>query len=98
MAAKIEYVVVDGCVQDGTKTVRKGEVYVPPSVEVREFLIAEGRIVARGKLDSSGSRAPKRAAAPSPTPSPAPTDDGGEEDEEEEEEEDEEKDDLDQGN
>lgn len=95
MAAKIEYVVVDGCIQDGTKIVRKGEVYVPPSAEVREFLLAEGRIVARGKLDSSGSRAPKRPAAPSPIPNPAPNDDGGEE---EEEEEDEEKDDLGEGN
>lgn len=95
MAAKIEYVVVDGCIQDGTKIVRKGEVYVPPSAEVREFLLAEGRIVARGKLDSSGSRAPRRPAAPSPTPNPAPNDDGGEE---EEEEEDEENDDLDEGN
>lgn len=97
MAAKIEYVVVDGCIQDGTKIVRKGEVYVPPSAEVREFLLAEGRIVARGKLDSSGSRAPKRPAAPSPISNPAPNDDGGEE-EEEEEEEDEEKDDLGEGN
>lgn len=95
MAAKIEYVVVDGCIQDGTKIVRKGEVYVPPSAEVREFLLAEGRIVARGKLDSSGGRAPRRPAAPSPTPNPGPNDDGGEE---EEEEEDEENDDLDEGN
>ncbi|WP_198035918.1 hypothetical protein [Pseudomonas monteilii] len=52
MAAKIEYVVVDGCIQDGNKVVRKGEVYVPPSAELRDALLDEGIIARRGKLDS----------------------------------------------
>ncbi|HDS1059354.1 hypothetical protein [Pseudomonas putida] len=52
MAAKIEYVVVDGCIQDGSKVVRKGEVYVPPSAELRDVLLEEGIISRRGKLDS----------------------------------------------
>lgn len=52
MAAKIEYVVVDGCIQDGNKVVRKGEVYVPPSAELRDVLLDEGIITRRGKLDS----------------------------------------------
>lgn len=52
MAAKIEYVVVDGCIQDGNKIVRKGEVYVPPSAELRDVLLDEGIITRRGKLDS----------------------------------------------
>ncbi|HGY2299765.1 TPA: hypothetical protein ACNV18_001491 [Pseudomonas putida] len=52
MAAKIEYVVVDGCIQDGNKVVRKGEVYVPPSAELRDALLDEGIITRRGKLDS----------------------------------------------
>lgn len=52
MAAKIEYVVVDGCIQDGSKVVRKGEVYVPPSAELRDVLLEEGIIARRGKLDS----------------------------------------------
>lgn len=51
MAAKIEYVVVDGCIQDGTRVVRKGEVYVPPSAELRDILLEEGIIARRGKLD-----------------------------------------------
>ncbi|RWU18103.1 hypothetical protein DM813_25920 [Pseudomonas alkylphenolica] len=50
MAAKIEYVVIDGCIQDGAKVVRKGEVYVPPSKELAEELIDEGKIAPRGKL------------------------------------------------
>lgn len=90
MAAKIEYVVVDGCIQDGTKVVRKGEVYVPPSAEVREALLEEGVIAARGKLDS-GSRASRRqspAGAPSPSPAKAAGDGEPDEEEEEEEEED----------
>ncbi|WP_176518048.1 hypothetical protein [Pseudomonas faucium] len=52
MAAKIEYVVVDGCIQDGTKVVRKGEVYIPQSNELRDTLLDEGVIARRGKLDS----------------------------------------------
>ncbi len=52
MAAKVEYVVVDGCVQDGSKVTRKGEVYVPSSKELGELLIEECKIAARGKLPS----------------------------------------------
>lgn len=50
MAAKIEYVVIDGCIQDGAKVVRKGEIYVPASKELAEELIEEGKIAPRGKL------------------------------------------------
>ena len=42
MAAKIEWVVVDGCVQDGGKVFKSGDVYVPPSKAVQEALEAEG--------------------------------------------------------
>ncbi len=52
MAAKIEYVVVDGCIQDGTKVIRQGEVYSPPSKELAELLLAEGKIAKRGQLPS----------------------------------------------
>ncbi|WP_178081834.1 hypothetical protein [Pseudomonas sp. B6(2017)] len=51
MAAKVEYVVVDGCVQDGNQIVKKGEVYDPPNAEVRDLLLEEGKIAKRGKLD-----------------------------------------------
>ncbi|PXX58507.1 hypothetical protein SAMN05660489_04940 [Pseudomonas sp. LAMO17WK12:I10] len=50
MAAKTEYVVVDGCLQDGAKVTRQGEVYEPPSKEVAELLVAEGKIARRGQL------------------------------------------------
>ncbi|AYO01057.1 hypothetical protein D8767_19720 [Pseudomonas sp. LTGT-11-2Z] len=52
MAAKIEYVVVDGCIQDGTKVVKKGEVFMSSNKEVLELLIEEGKIAPRGKLPS----------------------------------------------
>lgn len=50
MAAKIEYVVVDGCVQDGCKIYKRGETYVPPSKEILELLLGEDKIAPRGKL------------------------------------------------
>lgn len=52
MAAKVEYVVVDGCIQDGSNIVNKGEVYDPPNAEVRDLLLEEGKIAKRGKLDA----------------------------------------------
>lgn len=87
--AKVEYVVVDGCIQDGGKVVKAGDVFVPSSAAIRELLLEEGAIVARGKL-STGGRSPS-AGPPAPTPAPAPGTDagGGNPDEEEEEEEDE---------
>lgn len=96
--AKVEYVVVDGCIQSGATLVKKGEVFAPPSAEVRDLLLAEGVIVARGKLES-GNRAPRRQPAPgqggspTPAPTPGPGAGGGNSDEEEEEEEEEEEDD-----
>lgn len=53
MAAKVEYVVVDGCIQDGADIVRAGEVYAPPSTEVRDLLLEECKIAKRGKLDAA---------------------------------------------
>ncbi|CAI8793218.1 hypothetical protein [Pseudomonas chlororaphis] len=50
MAAKTEYVVVDGCLQDGAKVIRQGEVYDPPSKEVAALLVDEGKIARRGQL------------------------------------------------
>ncbi|MFF7861445.1 hypothetical protein [Pseudomonas monteilii] len=50
MAAKIEYVVVDGCIQDGTKIVKKGEVFMSSDKEVLEQLVEERKIAPRGKL------------------------------------------------
>ncbi|SPO59711.1 hypothetical protein [Pseudomonas inefficax] len=52
MAAKIEYVVADGCIQDGTNVVQKGEVFMSSNKEVLELLIEEGKITPRGKLPS----------------------------------------------
>lgn len=44
MAKKAEYLVIDGCVQDGRTVIMKGEPYSPPSKEVADALLAEGRI------------------------------------------------------
>ncbi|WP_252090436.1 hypothetical protein [Pseudomonas sp. MWU13-3659] len=55
MAAKIEYVVVDGCLQDGNEVIREGEVYTPPSKEVAELLLDEGKIARRGQLPKDGA-------------------------------------------
>lgn len=44
MAKKDEYLVIDGCVQDGRTVVVKGKPYSPPSKEVADALLAEGRI------------------------------------------------------
>jgi hypothetical protein len=46
MAKKAEYLVIDGCVQDGRNVVVKGEPYSPPSREVADALLAEGCIAA----------------------------------------------------
>ncbi|MFP3863247.1 hypothetical protein SHV42_09855 [Pseudomonas capeferrum] len=52
MATKIEYLVVDGCIQDGAKVFKKGEVFMTSNKEVLELLIEEGKIAPRGKLPS----------------------------------------------
>lgn len=44
MAKKAEYLVIDGCVQDGRTVIVKGEPYSPPNKEVADALLAEGRI------------------------------------------------------
>ncbi|MDD2056319.1 hypothetical protein N5D52_10190 [Pseudomonas sp. GD03860] len=50
MAVKIEYVVADGCIQDGSKTYKKGETYPSTNKEILELLVDEGKIAPRGKL------------------------------------------------
>ncbi|MFG0398292.1 hypothetical protein [Pseudomonas sp. zjy_11] len=56
MAAKVEYVVVDGCIQDGAKVFKKGEVFMSSDKEVLELLIEEGKIAPRGKLPGKGEQ------------------------------------------
>ncbi|MGY2170561.1 hypothetical protein [Pseudomonas gingeri] len=76
--AKVEYVVVDGCIQDGKKVYVKGDVYVAPSTGIRDLLLDEGKIVARGKLDPPAARSP--GPSPQPGGSQAPggaSEDGG---------------------
>ncbi|WP_028694344.1 hypothetical protein [Pseudomonas cremoricolorata] len=55
MAGKVEYVVVDGCIQDGKQIVKKGEVYSSSSKELTEQLIKEGKIGRRGQLPAAGT-------------------------------------------
>lgn len=44
MAKKIEYIVIDGCIQDGRNVIVAGQPYSPPSKEVADALIAQGKI------------------------------------------------------
>ncbi len=50
MAGKVEYVVVDGCIQDGKQIIKKGEIYTPSSKELTQLLLQEGKIAGRGQL------------------------------------------------
>lgn len=50
MAAKVEYVVVDGCIQDGKEVIRQGEVFTPSGKEMADLLVKEGKIAKRGQL------------------------------------------------
>ncbi|NWA04802.1 hypothetical protein [Pseudomonas gingeri] len=68
--AKVEYVVVDGCIQDGKKVYVKGDVYVAPSTEIRDLLLDEGKIVARGKLDPPAARSSGRSQQPGGSQAP----------------------------
>ncbi len=44
MARKDEFLVIDGCVQDGRTRVCKGQPYSPSNKDVEEALLAEGCI------------------------------------------------------
>ncbi|MFK3720365.1 hypothetical protein ACI2J9_12395 [Pseudomonas fulva] len=55
MAGKVEYVVVDGCIQDGKQIIKKGEVYTSVSKELTDLLISEGKIARRGQLPASAA-------------------------------------------
>jgi hypothetical protein len=44
MASKTEYVVIDGCIQDGHTVTVKGERYSPATKEIAAELLAQGRI------------------------------------------------------
>lgn len=55
MAGKIEYVVVDGCIQDGKQIIKKGEVYTSVSKELTDLLISEGKIARRGQLPAAAA-------------------------------------------
>ncbi|VVN89496.1 hypothetical protein PS706_01788 [Pseudomonas fluorescens] len=44
MAKKADFLVIDGCVQDGRVVVVKGKPYSPPSKGIEEALLSEGCI------------------------------------------------------
>lgn len=60
MAKKAEYLVIDGCIQEGRAVTVKGEPYSPTSKEATEALLAAGKIalvtdpIARQLLGSTG--------------------------------------------
>ncbi len=52
MATKTEYVVLDGCIQDGAKVIKKGEVFDCSDKELLKLLVEEDKIARRGQLPS----------------------------------------------
>ncbi|GGJ32682.1 hypothetical protein [Pseudomonas avellanae] len=44
MAKKPSYIVVDGCIQEGSNVILRGSLYSPASKEMEDALVAEGRI------------------------------------------------------
>ncbi|MDO7900629.1 hypothetical protein ACE1YR_00730 [Pseudomonas sp. K1(2024)] len=68
--AKVEYVVVSGCIQNGSQVVREGDVFVPPSIALRDALLAEGVIAAGGKLEQGGRGPRRQSGAGGPVPNP----------------------------
>lgn len=76
MAKKTEYIVIDGCIQEGKERYLPGQSYAPPSATLRDELLAGGVIA---EVKDPAAQAAIRAAAPkAPNPAPAGGAEGGE--------------------
>lgn len=62
MAKKAKYVVIDGCIQEGSETFVKGQPYTPLGPEWERKLVAAGTIAdadsEAGKAAAAGYKAP----------------------------------------
>ncbi|WP_160286540.1 hypothetical protein [Pseudomonas knackmussii] len=78
MAKKTEFIVIDGCIQEGKYVFLPGQAYSPPSTKLRDELLASGVIA---KITEPAAQAAVRAAQPKGAAQPGEDDDlGGEND------------------
>lgn len=69
MAKKTEFIVIDGCIQEGRETFLPGSVYAPPTTKLRDELLASGVIAemkdpaAQAAIRAAESRKPQAPAA-----------------------------------
>ena len=77
MAKKTEFIVIDGCIQEGKARYLPGQSYTPPSAELRAELLAGGVIA---EVKDPVAQAVLRAVASQAAPQPAAGggDEGGE--------------------
>lgn len=69
MAKKTEYIVIDGCIQEGKARYLPGQAYTPPNAALRDELLAGGVIA---EVKDPAAQAAIRAADPkAPNPDPA---------------------------
>ncbi|WAB92484.1 hypothetical protein OSS47_00450 [Pseudomonas citronellolis] len=71
MAKKAEYIVIDGCIQEGKEVFLPGQPYSPPTAEIRDDLV--GRKVIAVITDPAAQAAIRAASAAAP----ADEDEGG---------------------
>lgn len=67
MAKKAEYIVIDGCIQEGKEVFLPGQPYSPPTAEIRDDLVTRKVIAV---INDPAAQAAVRATSAS-----APTDD-----------------------
>lgn len=69
MAKKTEFIVIDGCIQEGRETFLPGSSYSPPTTKLRDELLASGVIApvkdpaAQAAIRAAESRVPKAPAS-----------------------------------
>ncbi|MCY1530955.1 hypothetical protein D9M68_661640 [compost metagenome] len=82
MAKKGEFIVIDGCIQEGRETFLPGSTYSPPTTKLRDELLASGVIAevkdpaAQAAIRAAESRKTQAPPTQSLLPPPAGGDDG----------------------
>lgn len=82
MAKKGEFIVIDGCIQEGRETFLPGSVYAPPTTKLRDELLKAGVIApvkdpaAQAAIRAAEGRKPQAPAATDLLTPPAGGDDG----------------------
>lgn len=79
MAKKADYIVIDGCIQEGKECYLPGQAYTPPSAALRDELLARGVIAG---VKDPAAQAVLRATPSKSANQPAAGGDGGAEGEE----------------